>query len=74
MTVPDEVAERLASEGAERGASAEDVAAEVLRLHTPAAHGGSLSFIGMFEAPADALSVAEAERRLEDAEDNGFPT
>lgn len=73
MTVSDEIAERLAAEAAERGTSSEDVAAEVLRQHAPAARTRSLSFIGMFEAPAGALSVAEAERRLEDGEDQGFP-
>ncbi len=35
VVVPDEIAERLASEAAERGTSAEDVAAEVLTLHVP---------------------------------------
>jgi len=35
VTVPDEIAERLATEAAERGTSAEDVAAELLRLHVP---------------------------------------
>lgn len=37
MVVPAEIAERLATEAAERGTSAEDVAAEVLRLHVPGA-------------------------------------
>ena len=37
VTVPDEIAERLASEAAERGTSAEEVAAEVLVSHVPAA-------------------------------------
>lgn len=36
VTVPDEVAQRLASEAAERGTSAEEVAAEVLASHVPA--------------------------------------
>jgi hypothetical protein len=35
VVVPEEIAERLASEAAERGTSAEDVAAEVLQLHAP---------------------------------------
>jgi hypothetical protein len=35
VVVPDEIAERLASEAKDRGTSAEDVAAEVLRLHVP---------------------------------------
>ena len=37
VVVPDEIAERLAAEASERGTSAEDVAAEVLRLHVPGA-------------------------------------
>lgn len=37
VVVPDEIAERLASEAAERGTSAEDVAAEVLRTHVQVA-------------------------------------
>lgn len=36
VTVPDEIAQRLASEAAERGTSAEEVAAEVLASHVPA--------------------------------------
>jgi hypothetical protein len=35
VVVPEEIAERLASEAAERGTSAEDVAADVLRRHVP---------------------------------------
>ena len=34
--IPDEVAQRLAAEAAQRGTSTEDVAAEVLTLHAPA--------------------------------------
>lgn len=72
VTVPDEVAERLASEAVERGTSAEGLAAELLRQHVPAARRRSLSFIGMFEGVPGAPSVAELERRLEDGEDDGF--
>ena len=36
VRVPDEVAASLASEAAERGLSAEDIAAEVLAGHSPA--------------------------------------
>jgi hypothetical protein len=39
VVVPDEIAERLASEAAERGTSPEKLAAEVLKLHVPAPHG-----------------------------------
>jgi hypothetical protein len=72
VTVPEEIAERLASEAAERGTSVEDVAAEVLTLHLPAPRRRSLGFVAMFEAAPGALSVAEAERRLEDGEDESF--
>jgi hypothetical protein len=72
VTVPDDVAERLASEAAERGTSAEDLAADLLRRHVPATPGRSLSFIGMFEGVPGAPSVAELERQLEDGEDDGF--
>ena len=73
VTVPDDVAERLASEAAERGTTAEDLAADVLRLHVPAVRGRSLSFIGIAEALPGTPSVAEAERMLEDGEDDGYP-
>lgn len=72
VRISDDVAERLASRAAERGTSAEEIAAEVLTTYTPAARGRSMSFIGMFGAPAGALGVAEAERRLEDGEDERF--
>ncbi len=35
VVIPDEIAQRLATEAAERGTSTEDVAAEVLQLHAP---------------------------------------
>jgi hypothetical protein len=35
VVVPDEIAKRLAAEGAARGISAEDMAAEVLAEHVP---------------------------------------
>jgi plasmid stability protein len=35
VEIPEEVAERLASEAAERGTSSEDIAAEVLTRHIP---------------------------------------
>jgi hypothetical protein len=72
VTIPADVAERLASEAAERGTSAEDLAADLLRRHVPAARGRPLSFIGMFEGIPGAPSVAEFERRLEDGEDDWF--
>ena len=72
VTIPDEVAERLASEAAEQGTSAEDLAADLLRKHVPATRRRSLSFIGMFDGAPGAPSVAELERQLEDGEDDGF--
>jgi hypothetical protein len=39
VVVPDEIAESLARKGADRGTSAEAVAAEVLKLHVPGAPG-----------------------------------
>jgi hypothetical protein len=73
VTVPDDIAERLASEAAERGTTTEDLAADVLRQHAPATRSRSLSFIGIADALPGAPSAAEAERMLEDGEDNGYP-
>lgn len=72
VIVPDEVAERLANEAAERGTSAEDLAADLLRRHVPSARRRSLSFVGMFEGDPASPGVAELERRLEDGADDGF--
>jgi hypothetical protein len=72
VTIPDDVAERLASEAAERGTSAEGLAADLLRQHVPAGRRHSLPFIGMFEGVPGAPSVAELERQLEDGEDDRF--
>jgi plasmid stability protein len=73
VTIPDDVAERLASEAAERGTSAEDLAADLLRRHLPVPAERSLSFIGIADALPGAPSAAEAERQLEDGADDGFP-
>lgn len=73
VVIPEDIAQRLASEATERGTSAEDVAAEVLRLHAPSRPGGHrYGFIGIARAKPGALSVAEAERRLEDHQDEEF--
>jgi hypothetical protein len=72
VTITDDLAERLASEAAERGTSAENLAADLLRKHLPAARERSLSFIGMFDGVPGAPSAAELERRLEDGEDEEF--
>lgn len=73
VTIPDEVAERLASEAAVRGTSAEDLAADLLRQHVPVGRKKSLSFIGIADGLPGAPSAAELERQLEDGEDAGFP-
>jgi hypothetical protein len=73
VVVTEETADRLASEAAQRGTSAEDVAAEVLRLHLPPPpRTGRFGFIGIARAKPGALSVAEAERRLEAHLDEEF--
>ena len=65
VVVPDEIAERLASEAADRGTSAEEVAAEVLRLHViPRSATGRFGFIGIGTA-RPGFSAREAEERLE---------
>ena len=72
VVVPDEIAERLGAEVKDRGTSAEELAAEMLRLHAPAPPAGNrFGFIGLFSGPAE-VSVAEAEQRLEDGEYEGF--
>jgi hypothetical protein len=72
VIIPDDVAERLATEAAERGTSAEDLAADLLRRHLPVPAERSLSVIGMFDGVPGAIGVAEMERRLEDGEDDEF--
>jgi hypothetical protein len=72
VVVTEEVADRLASEAAQRGTSTEDVAT-VLRLHVPPpSRSGPFGFIGIARAKPGALSVAEAERRLEGHLDEEF--
>ena len=73
VNLPAEIAERLASEAAQRGTTAEDLAADLLRRHVPDPHGRSLSFIAIADALPGAPSAAEAERLLEDGEDTGYP-
>ena len=64
VTVPDETGERLASESADRGTSAEEVAAKVL-LHAPLRRGTSrFGFIAIGQA-RPGFSAREAEERLE---------
>jgi hypothetical protein len=72
VTIPDDVAKRLASEAAERGTSAENLAADLLRQHVPIGRSRSLSFVGIADGLPDAPSAAEAERQLEDGEDTGY--
>jgi hypothetical protein len=62
--IPDEVAERLATEAAQRGTSTEDVAAEVLTLHAPNKTGEGLGFIALAHAKPG-FSARAAEELLE---------
>jgi plasmid stability protein len=64
VTVPDEIAERLASEATEQGTSVEDVAAEVLRLHVSTARGDGLDFIALARSKPG-FSARRAEEQLE---------
>ncbi len=65
VTVPEETTERLASEAAERGTSAEHVAAEVPRLHALLRRGTRrFAFIGIGQA-RQGFSARQAEERLE---------
>jgi len=64
VVVPDEIAERLASEAAERGTSPEDVAAEVLKLHVPAPPRGTReipSWVGALHSGRTDLSERHEE-------------
>jgi hypothetical protein len=63
VVVPDEIAERLASEAAEQGTSPEAVAAEVLQLHVPAPHGVMHipSWVGAVHSGRDDLSERHEE-------------
>jgi predicted nucleic acid-binding protein len=49
VMISDDLAEQLAAEAAERGTSAENLAADLLRKHVRPSRERSLSFIGMFE-------------------------
>ncbi len=62
--IPDAVAQRLATEAAQRGTSTEDVAAQVLSRYASNPQGRSLDFIGMFDAPVG-FDAQGAEELLE---------
>jgi plasmid stability protein len=64
VTVPDEIAERLASEATEQGTSVEDVAAKVLRLHVSSARGQGPDFIALARSKPG-FSARRAEEQLE---------
>jgi len=64
VTVPDEIAERLASEATEQGTSVEDVAADVLRLHIWTALGDGLDFIDLARSKPG-FSARRAQAQLE---------
>jgi plasmid stability protein len=67
--LPDDVAARLAAEAAQRGTSTEDLAAEVLTDHSPAADSGGerkLGFIGI--AASGRGDIAERAEEIVRAE------
>jgi len=64
VTVPDEIAERLASEANDQGTSVEHVAAEVLRLHVSTVRGEGLDFIALARSK-HGFSARRAEEQLE---------
>jgi hypothetical protein len=68
LHIPYEVAQRLATEAAQRGTSTEVVAAEVLSRYAPTPQGRSLDFIAMFDAPKG----FDAQRAEELLETEGF--
>ena len=63
VTVPDEIAEQLASEANERGTSAEEIAAEVLVSHVPPASRTRPlpSWVGAAHSGRDDLSERHEE-------------
>jgi hypothetical protein len=63
VTVPEEIADRLASEAAERGTSAEEIAAEVLVSHVPIASKTRAlpSWVGAAHSGRDDLSERHEE-------------
>ncbi len=68
MTVPDEVAESVASEATERGTSVDVVVTEALASRTAVPPKRSFPFIAMFEAPPG----YDVQRAEEDLEAEGF--
>jgi plasmid stability protein len=72
--IPDDVAARLAAAAAERGVSAEEVAADLLTQNAPtaASNPNGFAFIGVGAGRPGAPSAAEAERMVEDGLDEGF--
>lgn len=62
VEVPDDVAARLAAQAAERGRSAEEIAAELLTEHTPAATTGRRpGFVGLGRSGRHDLSERTEE-------------
>ena len=61
VVVPDEIAEGLAAEARERGASAEDVAAEVLKLHVSTKSRFLPSWVGAIHSGRGDLSERHEE-------------
>jgi hypothetical protein len=64
VVVPDEVAQALAEEAAQKGSTTEDLAAEVLVLHVPQRPDDGLGFIGLPHA-RPGFSARRCEELLE---------
>jgi metal-responsive CopG/Arc/MetJ family transcriptional regulator len=67
VSLPDDVASRIAAAAADRGVSVEELTSEALQAyldHEPTSDGTDLSFIGLGNAE-NSFSAREAEERLE---------
>lgn len=67
VSLPDDVASRVAAAAADRGVTVEELTSEALQAyleHEQAANGTELSFIGLGDAE-NGFSAREAEERLE---------
>ena len=64
VQIPDEVAERVATEARHRGVTPDEVVADALRAHVPAKTTGALGFIGIGQAKPG-FSARAAEERME---------
>ena len=67
VSLPDDVASRVAAAAADRGVTVEELTSEALQAyleHEQGSNGGDLSFIGFGNAE-NGFSAREAEERLE---------